>query len=236
LPFFTLDEPFRNFLIYLARGDGKLHSIFNKIGVGHSFGYTLVDELIENNIIYIVNSRESSLKEYRKQLIKKEFRSYDIEPKVYFKKPFLRFWFLLVEPYRKQDKIDITRVLSSTKESSYRLSSLVYEQLSIELLKHKFKAKDRVVEYASYWDRFNEFDIYAKTQKGNYILGECKYKNRPVTNAELLKLEAKARQSGLRVDYYALFSKNGFTLELNKNSSSNLLLYELKEFKELLIL
>ena len=216
----------------MAKGDGRLYSTLNKIGVGHTLGKDIIDELISNDIIYIVNSRESSLKKYSKQLIKKEFRNYSIEPKVYFKKPFFRFWFLLVEPYRELDKIDVNRVISNIEEYKYRLSSLVFEQLSIELLKIEFK--DKITDISSYWDRYNEFDIYAKTNKGRYILGECKYKNRPITKAELVKLKIKAKQSNLIVDKLALFSKSGYSQELYKLKDDNLLLYELNDFNRIL--
>jgi hypothetical protein len=235
LPFFILNDPFKKFLIKLAQGDGRLYSIFNKIGVGYSLGSDIVEELLNNDIIYIVNSRENPLKVYKKQLIKKELRNYTIEPKIYFKKPFFRFWFMFVEPYRdKQNKININKVLDNFNKNSYRLSSLAFEQLSIELLKDEFKNIDTLVEIASYWDRFSEFDIYSKTKSNKYILGECKYKNRPITKAELLKLKAKANNSNLKVDKFALFSKSGFSHELYKLDDKDLLLYELLDFKRLL--
>ncbi len=235
MPFFIFSDPFRKFLIKLAKSDGRLYSTLNKVGIGTSFGNEIVEELINSDIIYIVNSRENPLKSYAKQLIKKEYRSYTIEPKIYFKKPFYRFWFMFIEPYRdKQNGIDINRVLDSFKLNSYKLSSLVFEQLSIELLKDEFKSSDTLVEVASYWDRFSEFDIYSKTKSNRYILGECKYKNRPITKAELLKLKIKANNSNLKVDRFALFSKSGFSSELYKISDNNLLLFELKDFKKLL--
>ena len=188
-----------------------------------------------NDIIYIVNSRENPLKEYNKQLIKKEFRHYIIEPKIYFKKPFFRFWYMCVEPNRKLDgTINLDKVIDSLDKNHYRLSSLVFEQLSIELLKDSFRG-DELIDIASYWDRYSEFDIYTKSKSGKYILGECKYKNRPINKAELIKLKMKAKHSNLKVDKFALFSKSGFSHELYRlNSKDELLLFELNDFKSLL--
>ena len=209
-----------------------MYSLFNRVRVGHSFGEEIIEELIEQDIIYIVDSREAPLKEYKKQLLKKELRHYLIEPKIYFKKPFIRFWFLLVEPYIY--KYSMEKILSNIDEKKYILSSLIFEQLSIEILKEEFKAKDSIVEIASYWDVNSEFDIYAKTKSNKFILGECKYKNRPITKAELLKLKSKAKASSLDVDKFALFSKSGYSNELNKINSNNLTLYYLDDLKKLL--
>ena len=207
--------------------------MFNKTGIGYSLGSDIVKELINNDIIYIVNSREIPLNRYNKHLIKKEFRHYTIEPKIYFKKPFIRFWFMFIESNRKSSNIDINKVLDSLNSNIYKLTSLTFEQLSIELLKKTFK-KESLIEIASYWDRYSEFDIYSKTNKNRYILGECKYKNRPITKAQLIKLKTKAKQSKLKVDIYALFSKSGFSHELYKLKDKNLILFELKDFKNLI--
>ncbi len=230
MPFFIFDNPFRKFLIALAKSDGKLFALLNRVKVGEALGLEIVNELIESNIIYIVNSREKPFKVYNKQLIKKEYKNYTIEPKIYFTKPFFRFWFLFVEPYRDRG-INIDMLLDNIKSREYLLSSLVFEQLSIELLKSNF---NNIVEISSYWDINSEFDIYAKLSNKEFILGECKYKNKPINRAELIKLKYKAVTSNLRVDRYALFSKSGFSNELKKLNSNDLLLYELEDFKRLI--
>ena len=236
-PFFIFDEPFRKFLIAIAKSDGKMNSIFNKIGVGESLGEELVKELIDSKIIYLFDSRESPIKLYPKQLIKKELRDYVIQPKLYFTKPFYRFWFGFVEPNRdKLGFINKTSVLQSFKKYGYRLSSLVFEQLSIELL--KIKAKELNINLnicGSYWDRFSEFDIYCNSFEGINIVGECKYTNRKVTKAELVKLESKIEQSALKADYIVLFSKSGYSYELQKQKSNKLLMFSLEDFRELLL-
>ncbi|MCK4441964.1 MAG: hypothetical protein KAU90_08145, partial [Sulfurovaceae bacterium] len=80
-----------------------------------------------------------------------------------------------------------------------------------------------------------EFDILATTEDNKVILGECKYKNRRVCKSELSKLKQKAEVSSIKVDTYALFSKNGFSNELIHNNNKDLILFELKDFKKLLI-
>ncbi len=235
LPFFTLDEPFRKFLIRLSWGDGKMNSIFNKIKVGENFGLEIVQELISSNIITIQKSREEPIALYPKQMIKKELRAYEIQPKLYFTKPFYRFWFNFAEPNRDAyGNINKEKVLEDYKNYSFKLSSLLFEQLSIELLELKFRRKNQELKICgSYWDRFSEFDIYCNSKNAS-VVGECKYTNRPITKAELTKLESKIIQSSLKADYIALFSKSGFSHELEKQQSDNLLLFSLKDFREIL--
>ena len=233
-PFFILDEPFRKLLITLARGDGRVNSIFNKISVGENFGGELVEELIDTDIIYVKQSREAPLRAYPKQLIKRELRGYTIGAKLYFTKPFYRFWFAFVEPNRNRyGEINIDEVLKSYKKYGYRLSSLLFEQLSLELLMQDCNLKDDKCECGSYWDRYSEFDIYCQCSSGN-IVAECKYTNRPITKAELSKLESKIIQSSLIYSKIALFSKSGFSQELIKLKKENLLLYTIEDLSKLL--
>jgi len=90
------------------------------------------------------------------------------------------------------------------------------------------------VEVGSYWDVNSEFDIYCKTKSGKMILGECKYKNRPITQSELIKLKSKALSSNLNIDKFILFSKAGFTQELYKNKDDNLLIFELDALENII--
>jgi len=234
LPFFVFDEVYSRFLTVIARGNAKVVSSLQKAKISESYGQEMIFELIENNILYIVNSREKPLKEYAKQLIKKEYKDYKIEPKLFFTKPFYRFWFSCVEPQRKNLVIDNKKVTESFAKYEGRLKSLVFEQISIELLKVKF-SNDKIIEIASFWDRFSEFDIYATTKSGKKIVGECKYTNRPIIKSEIVKLIKKLEQSNLKSDYVALFSKSGFSHEIYKLKNNNILLFELEDFKKLLM-
>ena len=185
--------------------------------------------MISADIIYEKESREAPLRDYPKQLIKKELRGYTIGAKLYFKKPFFRFWFAFVEPNRNRyGEIDISEVLRSYKRYGYRLASLLFEQLSLELLLEDCNLKNSICNCGSYWDRYSEFDIYCQCNGGN-IVAECKYTNKPVIKAELTKLENKIVQSSLRYKKIALFSKSGFSQELMKLKKDNLLLYTLED-------
>ena len=236
LPLFLFDKPFRELLIGLAKGNGKLNSLLHRVKIGQKLGDELVKELVQLNIVTKFDSREEPLKIYPKQAIKKELRSYKIEPKLYFTKPFYRFWFAFIEPFISINR-DINKklMLGHFDKERYKLSSFVFEDLSNALLKHTYKSKDPIVETGSLWNHYSEFDIFAKTSSGKIVIGECKYKNRPVVQSELLKLKNKAEQSGIKADTFTLFSKSGFSKELQKNNLQDVRLFELKDFKQLLL-
>ncbi len=235
LPFFLFDEPFREFLIGLARGDGKIDSLLNRLKIGQHRGSELIGELLMNGVITRKESREKPIRLYSKQAIKKEFRSYKIEDKFYFTKPFIKFWFAFIEPfYTKERELDSKSLLKYFHKERYRLSSSVFEDLSNELLRIYFQKIDPIVEYGSLWNYYSEFDIFAKTKLGKVVIGECKYRNRPMIKSELVKLESKIEQSTLEADIYVLFSKSGFSREFYKSKVSNLLLFTLNDFKRLL--
>ncbi len=232
-PSYLLEEPYRYLLIAIARGDGRLSNVFRKAKVGEALGLRLVDELLELDIIELEESRESPLKNHPNQKLEKALRSYKIESKIRFKVPFYRFWFGFVEPYFKDlESRKSQRFFENFEKHFSRLNSLVFEQLSNELLNVYYE--NRLINDGSYWDKNSEFDILAKTKNGETIVAECKYKNRRVCKSEFSKLKHKATTSNLNADTFALFSKNGFSNELMSLDDKNLLLFELSDFKKLL--
>ncbi len=235
-PSYLLDRPYRNLLIAVARGDGKLLNVFRRARVNETSGGEIISELVDLGILELEQSREAPLKEHPKQKIKKHLRSYRIQAKARFKIPFLRFWFGFVEPYKRDIEQGKTQpFLENFAQHQDRCVSLAFEQLSGELLKRHFANTDPLVIGGSFWDRHSEFDLLCISKSRKVILGECKYKGRKVCKNELNKLKEKALQSGIPVDIYALFSKNGFSNELRQSTEEGLLLFELEDFKRLLL-
>lgn len=232
-PSYLLEEPYRYLLIAIARGDGRLSNVFRKAKVGEALGRSLVEELLELDIIELEASREAPLKTHPNQKLEKALRSYKIESKIRFKEPFYRFWFGFVEPFSKDLSVKKSQRFFENFEKHFsRLNSLVFEQLSNELLNLHYK--NRLIKDGSYWDKNSEFDILAKTKNGEIIVAECKYKNRRVCKSEFSKLKQKAVTSNLNADTFALFSKNGFSNELMSLDDKNLLLFEMADFRKLL--
>jgi hypothetical protein len=234
-PSYLMESPYREIMIAIAKGDGKLLNIFRRAKVSEVFGKEIIMQLKELEIIDIEKSRETPLKTHPKQKIKKHLRSYRIQSKVRFKEPFFRFWFGFVEPYHRELKLGKTDRFWTNYHKHYdRCVSLAFEQLSNSLLEIYQNSIDPLVEKGGFWDQHSEFDILATTQSGKTILGECKYKSRKICKSELTKLKEKATLSNITVDTYALFSLSGFSNELLQSSDRDLLLFEAKDFTLLL--
>jgi len=234
-PSYMIETPYRELLTAVARGDGKLYSALRKARLSESAGLKIIDELLALNVLKIEFSREAPLRAHPKHKLKKEQRTYRIQDKLRFVQPFMRFWFGFVTYYRKDLLLGKgEKFLENFKKNYERLRSLVYEQLCNDLLSEYCENKVPIVSSGSYWNVHSEFDIMAFTRDEKMILGECKYKERKVCKNELTKLKAKAEESGLKVDVYALFSKSGFSNELMSMESETLLLFDLQDLHSLI--
>ena len=234
-PSYLLETPYRELLVAVARGDGKLYSALRKARLSESVGERVIHELVSLNILKIETSRETPLRTHPKHKLPKDQRTYRIQDKLRFVQPFMRFWFGFVSYYRKDLALGKGDAFLENFEKHYeRLRSLVYEQLCDALLVEYYAKKSPITSSGSYWDIYSEFDILAFTRDKKLILGECKYKDRTVCKNELTKLKQKAAESNIKVDVYALFSKSGFSKELLQVKDDNLLLFDLQDLKVLL--
>jgi len=209
----------------IAMGDGRTHSAFKKANVTHEVGMQAVNELCELGVIRVEESR-------------KKFTSwaedYKISDKLFFNAPFIRFWFAFVSPLFKGIKDgDYKEVQERFANRRADFVNLVFEQLSLELLKLEFK-DDPIIESGSYWDRAVEIDIYAKTASGKIIVGTCRYSNSKIKKSELTKLQEKCATANIEPDIYLISSKKGFSSELKSLKGENLKLFTLKNFKSMI--
>jgi len=197
-PSYILESPYRDILIAIAKGDGRLSNIFRRAKCSEPLGEELISQLENIGILRLEYSREKPLKIYPKQKIKKKLRSYRIESKARFVSPFLFFWFGFVEPYRSDIYNNKTENFMQNYKLHYdRAVSLVFEQLSNELMQIYHEDIDPIVSKGSFWDHHSEFDLLCLTQGKKIILGECKYRGKKVCKNELNKLKEKAINSVL---------------------------------------
>lgn len=229
------DSTYHALLSGIALGDRRTHSAFKRARVSEETGKLAIRYLCQTGIIELEPSREiPPEKEHPKQKFKKEIEKHRISDKLHFTTPFLRFWFSFVSPlFKGIQKGNYDEVKTRFANRDQAFASLVFENLSIELLKKSF-GDDPVMEVGSYWDRLVEIDILAKTKSGRIIVGECKYTNTKVNKSELSRIRDKCTLAGFEPDIIALFAKRGFSNELRSLQDKNLRLYSLKDFKLLL--
>ena len=218
-------------LFRIAVGDRKTHSIY-KNDISQPRGKELYKILYEQNIITKEYSREEFPK-LPKRFLKKELRRYQVEDKILFKDNFTRFWFTFIIPYQKEIlKGEFDNVKANLAQNLDKFISFTFENLSNDLIGKAFE-KEGIAESGSYWDKNIELDLLTKTAKGTVIAGECKWKNQRISKNILNKLQKKCELANLKVDYFALFSKSGFSNELLKQKERNILLFDLTSFETL---
>jgi uncharacterized protein len=224
-PTYILESPYREVLMAIAKGDGKIYSSIKKAKLNEHLGENIIEDLTKLGIIRLEESKEVE---------SNSFKRYRIQSKLRFKKPFLRFWFGFVEPFRKELEAGVYENFIANFKAHYeRLRSLIFEHLSEEFLLDYYNNKGiNIIFSGSYWDKDNEFDIVAITESKEIILAECKYKDRKVCKNELTKLKLKAAQSNLTAKHWVLFSKQGFSMELKNSKDKNLLLFDLQDLSQ----
>lgn len=233
---YTLGESsYHAILTGIALGDRRTHSAFKRARISETTGNQAIAYLCQTGIIELEPSRENPLeKEYPNQKFKKEIEKHRISDKLNFTTPFMRFWFAFVSPlFRGVQEGNYDEVKKRFENREQSFSSLIFEKLSIELLKKEFE-NDPITEVGSYWDRQVEIDILAKTASGKTLVGECKYTNTKINKSELTKLQEKCALAGFEADQYVFVSKRGFSNELKSLQSDDLRLYSLKDFKLIL--
>ena len=133
---------------------------------------------------------------------------------------FFRFWFQYVFPYHSDLEIGrYDEVIRKFRVQFNMLCAVTYEEVCKEIIgqfRGRFFPFERV---GKWWEKNEEIDLVAFNAATDQILfGECKWSEKPVgTNIlEALKKKATLVEWGTheRKEYYALFSKSGFTPEM----------------------
>ncbi|MBR0164412.1 MAG: ATP-binding protein [Lachnospiraceae bacterium] len=137
---------------------------------------------------------------------------------------FLRFWFLFVFPNRglleSGNRLHVQRIIRRDFVSAH--VAYVYEDICREKM---WELNDADIwpfhftKVGRWWDAHMEIDIVALDEENKkMILGECKYRNKPVGTDILRELEEKGQlipwNREEREVWYILFSISGFTTEL----------------------
>ncbi len=219
-------------LFRIGVGNRKIYSIY-KNDISQFHGSLLYQILFDRGIITKEYSREKPLRTDASKQIKKEFRRYQIEDKIKFTKNFYRFWYIFIVPNKTLLQNDqYEKVLQKITNELDKYISLTFERLCSDLILHSF-SQSKIIQSGGYWDKNIELDLLAKTEDGRVIAGEAKWKNQKISKNILNKLQKKCTLAELKVDYFALFSKSGFSNELLKYRDKNVLLYDIDSFKGL---
>lgn len=210
-----VNEPITYFSILeaIANGEHKIGNIAGKLNKNVQNITSFISKLIELDIIYKdVPITESNPLKSKKGLY-------------FIKDNFFRFWFSYVLPYKSQLEIGNTNyVLSILKENFNSFISPIYEKLAIKYLMNNYN----LIKCGRWWDKDTEIDAVGIAQD-YLIVAECKYSNKKVGIDVLKDLQEKSKKidSNLPIKHFFIFSKSGFTDELKKLKSDEVVLVEL---------
>ena len=218
----------------LAIGDRRIFSAFNRAGLNNGNGGAALNYLEEKGLISIEYSREEPAKSLNpKHKLKRSIARHRISHKVLFTQAFIRFWFYFIAPHTKdilEENYENLFRDFALKQNSY--TSLVYEELSEVLLNYHIR-DSQILSSGSYWDANIEIDILTVTDDEKVYVGECKWTNHQVNKNELRKLQEKCEKLEINPTQIILFSKRGFSKELQNMSGKDLALYSSSDFSAL---
>ena len=214
-------------LSIIALGESHEDAVFKKGRVGRDKGEEAMDYLEMKSLLKFDTSIEKPLKS-----------SDGKSDRVYFELPFMRFWFAVVSPYYKSvSEGDFSEVEQKWSTLKGNFSILLSNFLVLELVKQSLSsifADDPIVSIGSYYDKHVQIEILAKRKSGKMVAGECKYSVKPAKINMINTLKEKCQKAELDVVDFVLFSKNGFTSELEALKGTDLTLLTQKDLGSLL--
>jgi len=225
------EKPNKRLLRAFAVGDRRIFSAFNKAGLNNGNGGAALNLLEEMGIISLEYSREKAPPKDKK--LKREVARHRISHKVLFTKPFIRFWFYFVIPYKKEiQEQNYEDFFENFQKKQHSYTSLIFEELSEILLNYHLQ-EVQIVSSGSYWDAKLEIDLLTVTDRGEIYIAECKWTNHKVNKKEFHKLKEKCEMLRIIPRQIAFFSKRGFSKELLSMQSKELALYSCEDFEVL---
>jgi hypothetical protein len=208
-------------LTALATGDRRFNSAFKKANISFNEGLKIIDDLCNYKILKIEKSLDA---------LSKLDKDYIISNKLIFVSPFVKFWFACISPiFRGIRDGDYIEFFDNFNNRKADLISFVFEQLSMDIFKTKIKDKT-FVKIGRYWDNSSSIDLLAKTKDGKIFAGLCKYTNNKIRKNTLNNLKNICLESKIDVDTFVIFSKKGYSAELKKLKSDNIMLFTIKNF------
>jgi hypothetical protein len=216
---FLLREEFkepRNYFVILealSLGKHKLSELINETGF---------DKSTLSRYISILNDLHITRKEIP---ITEKFPEKSRKGLYFINDNFFDFWFRFV--FRNRALLEenrIEEVLARVSAGIPQMLSKNYENAARDIIKTEIARNNLPFEFDSYgrwWDNNNEIDLVAVNMSNDEILfAEVKWTNKPVGTNIFANLKKKSSfvdwGTGKRKEHFALFSKSGFTDEMEK--------------------
>ena len=214
-------------LSIIALGESHEDAVFKKGRVGRDKGEEAMDYLEMKSLLKFDTSVEKPLKS-----------SDGKSDRVLFELPFMRFWFAVISPnYKSISEGDFSEFEEKWHKLRDNFFILLSNLLVLELVKKSVATKfadDPIISIGSYYDKHVQIEILAIRKSGKMLAGECKYSKEPAKINMLNSLKQKCQKAELNIADYVLFSKNGFSSEVEQIKDADLTLLSHSHLSSLL--
>lgn len=216
---FLLRQELRETAVYntiiaaVALGNTKLNEIFQKTQLERSKLSSYLKNLVDLGIL----CREFPVNAGLKEQANVQRGLYQVTDN------FFRFWYAFVFPnFSELEAGDAAGIYSYVVAPRLDLyTSHIFEHVCREYLRRQNRRHMLPFYFTAigrWWDKTDELDIVAvDSARQELLLGECKYKNTQMELQDLRHMQKKLGAAKGRRHYY-LFSKSGFTRELQKTA------------------
>jgi len=210
-PKFLLQEEINDLSRYfsiiqsIANGDTKMAAIATRLGLNSGSLSPYLSKLIDLDILEREVPVTENIDNSKKSLY-------------YIKDNYLAFWFNYVYPYQSYLEIENLKYPLEKISSTFDLwVSKAYERLCLESLIAHEEINFPISKVGRWWTKNEEIDVVGLGEK-EIIFGECKWSKKHVGLNVLFALKEKAKKvkwkNSSREEYFILFSKSGFSLDL----------------------
>ncbi len=215
---YTHNNPvYHKLLSLVALGTEYEHDTFKKAKIGKDRGEEAIDYLEKKSLLRFDLSVEKPIKE-------SDMKS----DRLLFDLPFMRFWFAMISPnYKGISEGDFNEFGQKWHKLRDNFAILLSNLLVRELVKQSFAKKfadDPVVSIGSYYDKQTYIEVLAIRKSGKMLAGACKYSKDAAKPNMLNSLKEKCQKVELDIEEYVLFSKNGFSAELEQMKNEKVML------------
>ncbi|KYJ87023.1 DUF234 domain-containing protein [Sulfurovum riftiae] len=215
---YTHNNPvYHRLLTIIALGTEHEHDAFKKAKIGRDRGEEAIDYLEQKSLLRFDLSVEEAAKESER-----------LSDRLLFRLPFMRFWFAAISPYYQSISAGDYREFKEKWQELKGNFSIVLSNLLIrELVVQRMAAEqtdDPVTTIGSYYDKKTRIELLAVRKSGKMLAGECKYSRKPAEVHMLSALKEKCQKADLDIAEYVLFSKHGFSAELEQMKGADVTL------------
>ena len=234
---------------FLLRQELRETTLYNSIIEAVALGCTKLNDISVKSLVDDTSKTSVYLKNLMElEIIKREFSVDDgIKERANVSRGlyrltdnFFRFWYAFVfTNISELESGDVDGVFDySVKPVLHEFASLAFEDICREYVRELQKSGKLPFRYKTmgrWWGkttvrrkdsteiRETEIDLLAVSSRSDqYLVGECKFKGRPLSYADYLDTAAKLMPQQEKADfYYYLFSESGFDERLTEEASHN---------------